>query len=287
MIKQLIFFWMLIFSGQSLFAQEPVPFQLFNAKAKRTDFNKLIKAASSYDVVLFGEYHDDAIAHWLQLKLTKALSEQSPVVLGAEMFERDTQDILNAYLSGSIEEKAFTDSVHSLWNNYATDYRPLVEFAKANKVPFIATNIPRYLASSVYRGGFEVLDTVSDNERSWLPPLPPPYDADLPGYAAMLEMGGGHAGPNFPKAQAIKDATMAWHISQSIPENGVFLHFNGTYHSNNFEGIYWYLNQYAPAKEVLTIATVRQYDLSKLEEEYHGMADFILVVDEEMTRTYR
>jgi uncharacterized iron-regulated protein len=287
MIKKLIFSLILVFSVHILSAQKAEPYLLYNAKGKRTHYGKLVKEAASSNIVLFGEYHDDAIAHWLQLKLTKSLHERGPLALGAEMFERDTHEILKAYLSGAIEEKAFTDSVHSLWSNYSTDYRPLVEFAKANNVPFIATNIPRYLASAVYRGGFEVLDTVSDIERSWLPPLPPPYDATLPGYEAMLEMGGGHAGPNFPKAQAIKDATMAWHISQSLPENGVFVHYNGTYHSNNFEGIYWYLKQYAPDQKVLTIATVRQYDLSKLEEEYQGMADFILVVDEEMTRTYR
>lgn len=38
--------------------------------------------------------------------------------------------------------------------------------------------------------------------------------------------------------------------------------------------------------KVLTISTVMQSDLSKLEKEYKGQADFILVVDEDMTKTF-
>src|SRR5690606_2049928 len=150
-----------------------------------------------------------------------------------------------------------------------------------------ATNVPRYLASTVYRGGWEALDTLSEKEKGYLPTLPVPYNAELPGYKAMLDMGGAHASETMPMAQAIKDATMAWNIIQNLPGDGVFLHFNGAYHSNNYEGIYWYIHQYAPETTISTISTVRQTDLSKLEEENRGVADFILVVDEEMTRTYR
>ena len=45
-----------------------------------------------------------------------------------------------------------------LWNNFKTDYKPLVDFAKDNNLKFIATNIPRRFASLVFKGGFEVLE---------------------------------------------------------------------------------------------------------------------------------
>lgn len=273
--------------GAGAIAQEAQPYQFFNSNGKKVAFKKVARDAAKAKVVLFGEFHDDAIAHWLQLKLTQYLHAASDtLVLGAEMFEQHAQEALWAYVRGEIEHEEFTEIAPALWNNYETDYRPLVEFARQNSVEFIATNIPRYLASAVYRGGFEALDTISVIEKSWLPPLPPEYDPQLPGYAAMLEMGGGHGGANFPKAQAIKDAVMGWHIVQNLPESGVFLHFNGTYHSNNYEGIYWYVKRYIPEIEPFTISMVRQSDLRRLESENKGMADYILVVAEDMTRTY-
>jgi len=273
--------------GSGAIAQDATPYQLFNIKGKKTTFKKMARDAAKARVVLFGEMHDDPIAHWMQLKLTQHLhSAVDTLVLGAEMFEQHAQEALRAYVRGEIAHEEFVETAPAIWNNYKTDYRPLVEFARENNLEFIATNVPRYLASAVYRGGFEVLDTISDLEKSWLPPLPLLYDAQLPGYVAMLEMGGGHGGENFPKAQAIKDAVMGWHIVQNIPESGTLLHFNGSYHSNNFEGIYWYIRQYDSNLVPFTIAMTRQQDLKRLDEESIGLADYILVVDENMTRTF-
>lgn len=287
MKKALITSFVLLMVGE-LSAQDIQPYQLYNKKSKKVSFDKMVKELSSKEVVLFGEYHDDPIAHWLQLELTRALYyRDSSMVLGAEMFERDTQDFLDAYLADSINHEQFMDTVHSIWSNYKTDYAPLVKFAREKDLPFIATNVPRYLASAVYKGGgFEVLDTLSEQEKSWIPPLPVPYDPELPGYQAMLEMGGGHASPALPMAQALKDATMGWYIVQNLPENGIFVHYNGAYHSNNFEGINWYIQQYSPDITIGTIATVRQEDVLQLMDENKGIADFILVVDADMTRTH-
>jgi uncharacterized iron-regulated protein len=89
-----------------------------------------------------------------------------------------------------------------------------------------------------------------------------------------------------PKAQAIKDATMAYFILKNRTENSLFLHYNGSYHSNNFQGIYWYLKHENPALKIVTIATVSQKDITKLEKEYLMTADFIIVIDEDVTKTY-
>jgi uncharacterized iron-regulated protein len=108
----------------------------------------------------------------------------------------------------------------------------------------------------------------------------------LPGYVEMMKMMGEHASPNMPKAQAIKDATMAYFIQKNQQENTVFIHYNGTYHSDNYEGINWYLKKQNPNIQIITIATVEQKDVSKLEKEHYNKADFILVIDEDVTKTY-
>jgi hypothetical protein len=149
--------------------------------------------------------------------------------------------------------------------------------------------IPRRYASIVFSGGFEALDSLGQHAKMFFPPLPIPYDPELPGYQAMLEMGGGmggHASDNFPKAQAIKDATMAHFIIQNLPEGKLFIHYHGTYHSNNFEGIVWYLNEYKPGLNIMTIASVEQDDVDALEEENEELADFILVIPSSMTKTH-
>ena len=267
------------------FAQEKSPYALFTKSGNKTNYAKLLRQAAKSEVVLFGEYHDNSIVHWLEFELAKDLAAKAPLTLGAEMFEADNQSQLNAYLAGTINQKQL-DSTARLWPNYKTDYKPLVDWAKEKSLPFIATNVPRKYASLVYKKGLETLLELSDQEKAWMAPLPIFYDANLPGYANMLAEMGGHGGENLPKAQAIKDATMAYFISKNLPANGVFLHYNGTYHSDNFEGVGYYLKRALPMVKTLTISTVTQADLNALAPENLSKADFILVIDEDVTKTY-
>lgn len=274
-----------LFFSQIGNGQDKKPYQVFDKNGKKTSYKKLLKATQNSEVVLFGEFHDNPISHWLELVLTKDLAKKSNLVLGAEMFEADNQSQLNQYLKDEINQKKL-DSTARLWPNYKTDYKPLVDFAKQKNIPFIATNIPRRFASLVFKQGFESFEKLSDSEKSWIAPLPIVYDATLPGYVKMVQEMGGHGGENLPKAQAVKDATMAYFIIKNKKENAIFLHFNGSYHSDNYEGIYWYLKKYKPEIKIVTIATITQNNISELEKEQINKADFIIVVDEDVTKTY-
>lgn len=266
---------------------DPAPYALFDGTGKGTKYKKLAKAAKSADVILFGETHNSAIAHWLQNVLARELRAAGPLTVGMEMFESDQQEALNRYLAGEIKAEALDSVGEGLWSNFKTDYQPLVDWAAKNDVPVIASNVPRKYARVVFKDGFAGLDALPDDEKKLLPPLPVPYDASLPGYVKMLEMmPGGHGGETFPMAQAIKDATMAHFIVAHKQAGRAFLHLNGSYHSDNYEGIGWYLKQYAPELKVLTISTVEQKTIDDLEKEYFGKADFIIAVPELMTRTY-
>ncbi len=266
-------------------------YQIFTGAGEKIDFNKFVEKVSENQIILFGELHDNPIAHWLQHELTIALHARNEgLTLGAEMFEADNQLIMNEYLGGLIPQNRFEEEAR-LWNNYKTDYKPLVEFAKENGLKFVASNIPRRYASMVSTGGFKALENLSAEAKSYIAPLPVEFDAELPGYKAMMGMmgmpgKGGKDPSNFPKAQAIKDATMAWRITQNLEEGKPFLHFHGTYHSNNYEGIYWYLNKYTKDKKIVTIATTLQEGTESLNEESQNIANFVIVVPERMTRTY-
>ena len=265
-------------------------YQIFNEKGKSSDFGKLLNAAADADVVLFGELHNNPISHWLQLELTKALynKKNGAIIMGAEMFESDNSLIINEYLAKRVNDRNF-ESEARLWPNYKTDYKPLLLFARDSSVKFIATNIPRRYASLVNREGFAGLESLSDEAKKYIAPLPVAYDAELPGYKGMMEMmggAGGHVNENLPRAQAIKDATMAHFILQNLKTGSTFIHFHGTYHSDNYEGIMWYLQQQRPDLKIVTINSSEQDTLSKLDEDNKGKADFVIAIPTTMTKTH-
>jgi len=284
-MKKYLFFIALLATTLITSAQQKPAYVLYNSEGKKVSYKKMIKQLAKKDIVLFGEFHNNPISHWLELSLAKDLSEKRNLTFGAEMFEADNQQSLNNYLAGKITAKGL-DSTARLWSNYKTDYAPIVDFAKEKNAAFIATNIPRRYASLVSKKGFEGLDTLSALEKTWMAPLPMDYDANLPGYVKMLEMMGGHGGANMPKAQATKDATMAYFILQNFKPGNLFIHYNGSFHSDNYDGINWYLKRKQPDLKYATITTVSQKNIKELLAENKGKADYIICVDEDMTNTY-
>lgn len=270
------------------FKTDKPAYLLFTKEGKPVKYSKMLDEIKNADIVLFGELHDNPIAHWLQLELTRDLFglKNQNLVLAAEMFETDNQIILNEYTDSLISQSRFEEEA-KLWANYKTDYKPLVEFARKNKLRFVASNVPRRYASLVNSKGFEGLEELSDEAKTFLPPLPIAYDPDLNCYKSMLSMEGmgSHVSENFPKAQAIKDATMAHFMLKGWSPGKLILHFHGAYHSDNFESIFWYLKKANPGLNIITITTVSQEDISELAKENINRADFTICVDEDMTKT--
>ena len=242
-------------------------------------------------MVFFGELHDNPIAHWLEYEVLTDLfrAHDSAVSIGAEMIEADNQEALDAYLAGTYDDKKFAEEAR-LWKNYDTDYKPLVDFAKEHRLPFIATNVPRRFASAVFKGDFAALDTLKNDDLRWIAPLPVLFDITVPCYAEMLKMGDTHPemkiDEKYPKAQALKDATMAYFIMKNKKEGSIFYHINGSYHSDNFEGIIWHLKKADPSLKIMSISAVEQENIKKLDKENIGKASYIIAIPVTMTKTY-
>jgi uncharacterized iron-regulated protein len=270
-----------------LAGDQDIDFKIYDSQGNEVGMGKIIDRLLLSDIVFFGELHGIAAAHQMELEITRVLHRlvDKGLVLGAEMFESDNQLVMDEYLQGLITTGHFEDNMR-LWNNYDTDYKPLVEFACENGLQFIATNIPRRYASLVAREGFEGLDNLSDLARSYIAPLPVEYDPELECYSKMKEMSGMpakmHSG-YLPEAQAIKDATMAYNIAQNVKKDGIFFHINGRYHSDYHQGIIWYLQRYAPEKRIVTISTVIAEDLSVPDAD-KAAADFIIVLPRDSNR---
>lgn len=283
-LNRLIVLFFLLFTSAAI-AQSKPAYQLYKANGKKVRYAKMLKKLEKADIIFFGELHNNAISHWLELELAMDLNEKRPIQLGAEMLEADNQTSLDAYLTGEINAEEYKETTR-LWQNYSTDYAPIVDWAKENNISFTATNIPRRFANLVYKDDFNALDSLSDLEKSWIAPLPIPIDMELETYQDILTMMGDHGTPLLVKAQAIKDATMAHFILKNKDADKLFLHYNGAFHSNKHEGIVWYIEKYEKGMQVQTITTVEQLDVSKLENEHKHTADYILVVPETMTKTY-
>lgn len=288
MKKLLLFASTLALMSFTLVTDTRNAYALYDAKGKVTDYTAMLTEAKKADIVLFGELHDNPIVHWLQKELTRDVhaEKKDKLVLGAEMFEADDQIALNEYLAGRISEKTLKDEV-KLWNNFATDYKPLLDFAKKNNLKFVAANIPRRYANMVYSRGTACLDSIDAEAKKWMAPLPFKYDGSIKAYKDIFENGGGHGGENLPKSQAIKDATMAHFIMKNWTKGQTFIHYNGAYHSNRHSAIEWYLKQQNPNLKVMVISSTEQDDITKLNQDAVDSGDFIIVTPSNMTKTYK
>lgn len=287
-MHKIIFLLLILSLPLQALSQEKAAYLILDKNGKKADYGTILRMALQNQVVLFGELHNNPISHWLQFEMVRDLAnDKTPLLVGMEMFEADDQTIIDEYFSGRISQRNFEQEAR-LWNNYKTDYKPVLEFARENAIPLIATNIPRRYASMVYSHGLESLGRLSPLARSWIAPLPIEVDLTLPGYARISEMAHGHGGDNLPHSQAVKDATMAHRILTNMSVDSRHIHLNGTYHSDNFEGIYWYLKKADPDLKIMTISTVEKDDIhgASANEDLRGRADFIIVVPSSMTKTY-
>ncbi len=285
----------LLFFVFASMSSDKAAYKVYNLKGRPADYEDILKSAKKADIIFFGEIHNNPICHWLELELTRDMFEEkgSSLVLGAEMLESDNQLLLDEYLSKLIRKKDFEGEA-KLWPNYKTDYAPIVDFAREKQIKFIATSIPRRFAALVNLKGFEGLDSLNARERGMMAGLPIHYVDTLECYKSILKaMGEGmpaHATKNIAKAQAIKDATMAHFIQKNgTVDETTFLHFNGSYHSDNFQGIVWYINDNLKKTnynlKIMTISCVEQENIDTIAKSDIGKADFIIVIPSSMTKS--
>lgn len=232
-------------------APVPVPESRYYSSAAKRDisFQAMMREASRADVVFFGEQHDDPATHRAELAVLAALGNGSrPVLLSLEMFERDVQGVLDDYLAGRIGEAEFLARSRP-WERYTTDYRALVELARARGWPVVASNVPRRIASAVSRKGLAVLDTLAAAERAFAARENScPRDAYYDRFAESMKGHSAGGGPptaadsaamramtdRFYEAQCVKDEAMAESIiaARAKAPGAIVLHVDGAFHSD-------------------------------------------------------
>ena len=206
----------------------------------------LMDRLAAAEVVFVGEQHTDPAAHAFELSVLTGLHTRvgPRLTLGMEMFERDVQPTLDDYLHGKTAETAFLKTARP-WSNYAADYRPLIEFARAHRVPVLASNVTQPIATAVGRRGLSALAEFPSAQ--YARDVQTPHDGAFARFQAVMQDMGGHGGmtmdaaaiARFYDAQCLRDATMAESITnrlQAAPGTLV-LHLNGQFHSDYGDGI--------------------------------------------------
>ncbi len=259
-------------------------FAVFSGAGQPSSVDAIAGAVRPGDVLFLGEQHDDRVGHALELRILEAVAARHPVVLAMEMFETDVQTLLDEYTSGVIDERSFLAASRP-WGNYADDYRPLVEAARARGAAVVGSNAPARYVRLVTRDGTDALARLSPSARTLLPPVvTAPSDTLAARFVALMtEMGAAHGGGGpTPEAmlagQNLRDATMAWSIARARAAHpaAIVVHVNGSFHSADRLGTPEHLARLAPGARIVIVTMRSGADLSAAPEP--SADDFLLVI---------
>lgn len=281
--------------AQKSYSNDNPAYVIYNSSGRKVSYNEMLKTLAKSDVSLFGELHNDPISHWLELSIFQDLHKikGKNLLAGAEMWEKDNQIVLDEFLNDENMDMGTYAQNSVLWKNFDTDYRPILNFAKQNNIRFVATNIPRRYARMVSQSGDRVLDSLSEAAKAYIAPLPIHIDLKNDFYEFIADVFKetrrtpmkGSSLSNLVKAQAVKDATMAWFILKDLKDNDHFFHFHGELHSAFNSAIGYYLKHYKPNVKFCTVSVIKKEDAMSFSSK-ESRADFNIVIPTNMTMTY-
>ncbi len=275
-------------------------------KGKEVKLKSIVEDLRDFDVLFFGEEHNDSIAHQLQALVLEMMYKKygESTTLSMEMFDRDVQHIMDEYLSGKIKESYFNKDSR-IWKNYE-DYKPLVEFAKLNGLKVVCANAPFRYVSIANRGGIDALLGLSDRAKPSMAPLP--YKLASGKYAekldALMSHGSGSLDTtktndtvmlktlafDMKPGQSLWDATMAYSVYQYLKEHpdGKVLHLNGRFHTDEYFGIIQRLAEFDPNIKPLVISQVgsdKKYPNVNFDD-YKHLGDYIIFTNPNLDKTF-
>ena len=253
--------------------------------------SNIVEDMSNADVLFFGEEHNDSAGHFLENTIFRELHARygAQIALSMEMFETDGQQALNEYLAGFIDEARLAKDAR-LWGNYR-DYRPMVDYAKQNKLSVVAANPPRRYVSLVGKRGMAVLDSLDKGAKQLLPPLP--YDTLSGRYREKFyEVMKGSPGGDNPKvyySQSLWDAGMSYSIYSYLKKNKgqkVF-HCVGKFHCEERLGTAAQLQNRNKKLRIRIISLVSDENFNNPDwDKLSILGDYVILTDPNLKKTY-
>ena len=193
---------------------------LFDVAARQeTTLSQALPELKKVRILHVGELHDSSAHHRAQLEIIRAVYESgSPVLVGLEMFEQRNQDVLDAWISGSLPEEEFLPHFRSNWGESWPLYRDIFAYCRSQGIQMVGLNVPRAIVSQVAREGFESL------REEQIGQLPPVSCNVGPEYMELLRSSYGHHGSdqsfvNFCEAQVVWDTAMAYYALERLEKH--------------------------------------------------------------------
>ena len=158
----------LLFITNCTFAEKQWPKVYDTNQDKWLDLEEVEEVLQKYRVVFVGEKHGHRWGHRIERMLLEMYwNVRGDVTVAMEMFERDTQHVIDGYVRGEVSENFFLRNTRP-WKNYKKDYRPLVEFAKEMRLSVLGMNVPRRYASFVAKNKEEILYAMPNKEQTFM-----------------------------------------------------------------------------------------------------------------------
>ncbi len=287
-------FVLLFFISFTAFSQDSlqIHYKIYDTRTKQLiSTAQIVEDMSNADVLFFGEEHNDSAGHYLENKIFRELHARygSKIALSMEMFETDGQQALNEYLAGFIDEARLAKDAR-LWSNYR-DYRPMVDYAKQNKLSVVAANPPRRYVSLVGKRGMGVLDSLDKGAKKLLPPLP--YDTLAGRYRdKFYEVMKGSPGGDNPKvyySQSLWDAGMSYSIYSYLKKNKgqkVF-HCVGKFHCEERLGTAAQLQNRNKKLRIRIISLVSDNNFDMPDwDKLSILGDYVILTDPNLKKTF-
>ncbi len=131
--------------------------------------SRVIDDSAGKKIVYVGEYHDRFAHHNIELEIIKSLyRKNAEIAIGMEMFQRPFQSVLDDYIGGILEEREFLKKTEyfSRWGYDYNLYKPILDFARAWKIPVVALNLRREITDKVSQNG---MDSLNEDEKKEIP----------------------------------------------------------------------------------------------------------------------
>jgi uncharacterized iron-regulated protein len=270
-----------------------------SARGVFSDLDAMLTDLAKADVVFVGEEHDSKNTHQLELAILQGVAARRPdATVAMEMFERDVQEPFDHFQMGHTSEEDFLAAARP-WPRYATDYKPLVDFAISKNWSVIASNVPRSFASDVAKGGLDVLQSKPADQQAWFAhDLKCPTDDEY--FKRFAEAMGDHpAAPGSGEAsiaaarqtlertyfaQCLKDETMgesiasAYAVGAAGGKSPLVIHFNGAFHSDFGLGTAERAKRRLSGKRIVivTVLPVDRPDRATPDETERKRADYLV-----------
>jgi uncharacterized iron-regulated protein len=173
-----------------------------------SDLDTLIDRLADTRVVFVGEQHDRYEHHLTQLEIIRRLHAQHPeLAIGMEAFQQPFQSYLDAYVAGELSETELLRNTeyYSRWGMDFRLYAPILRYAREQRLPVVALNLPREITRQVGRGGMESL---SAQDRAQLPAEIDRSDAEYE--RRLLDIYDGHSHDNGQSFERFLQVQLLW-----------------------------------------------------------------------------